>query len=292
LAASSNNQSMPNPALPNNLLAPFWTDLDLSVSGNWYRATVSDGTNQYHVFEWENAPLWAGVGVDASFTFQIWIQVGTDNIWYAYGDMIDDGWTIATVGAENETGTLGATYYYNGSGSFPSDENELFVHTSPAIFTFEVKATGPVLSTIVNEVEVDDGDTILTAWAATRIIEPIVYGVRLEPDSDAGSARPGETVVYELQVINEGEVPDTFTLSYSGNQWNVALSAMTTGELQPGESFDLTVMVTAPADAADGAMDVVTVTATSTSNPDVSDDAVLTTTVEWYRIFMPLVPKS
>lgn len=116
LATSANNLNLPNPAVPNNLLAPWWTDLNLEAGGNWYLAVLNAGSNQFIVFEWANVPRYGDSS--STFSFQIWIQVGTDNIWYAYGPYSGDT-TDATVGAENSDGTVGDTLYYEGTGTLP-----------------------------------------------------------------------------------------------------------------------------------------------------------------------------
>ena len=46
-----------NPAAPNNVLAPFWTDLDLtSARGGASRvATLTDGVSTWLVVDWDKA---------------------------------------------------------------------------------------------------------------------------------------------------------------------------------------------------------------------------------------------
>mgnify|MGYP005846672741 CR=1 FL=1 len=130
LAASATNTALPNAALPNNLLAAWWTDLDLTNSGNWYGAILTDGYFYYYVFEWENVPRWGDPSSTA--TFQIWIVEGTDYIWYSYG-----GWTgdtsDGTIGAEDADGLFGDTYYYGegGIGSLPLPLHDLDVIAVP-----------------------------------------------------------------------------------------------------------------------------------------------------------------
>jgi hypothetical protein len=51
------------------------------------------------------------------------------------------------------------------------------------------------------------------------------------------------------------------------------------------------VHVNIPANAADGATNAATVTAVSGGDPTKSASSTLTTTVQWYRIFMPLIMK-
>ena len=68
VAASGANTPLPNPALPNNLLAPWWTDLDLSAGGHWYAGRLADGDRVYDVFEWRDVPRYKDK--DSTATFQ------------------------------------------------------------------------------------------------------------------------------------------------------------------------------------------------------------------------------
>ena len=47
------NQNLPNPARPNNVLAPFWTDLNPSAGGAVRIGTLTDGTNTWLIVDWE-----------------------------------------------------------------------------------------------------------------------------------------------------------------------------------------------------------------------------------------------
>jgi hypothetical protein len=109
------NTALPDPTAPNNMIAPFWTDLDMSEGGGgeWYAGILTDGTYDYLILEWEAAEIW---GDPTSLrTFQIWFVLDTDFIWFAYGDFIGTD-PFGTIGFENETGTAGVTYHYNGAG--------------------------------------------------------------------------------------------------------------------------------------------------------------------------------
>ncbi|WP_320238641.1 hypothetical protein, partial [Vibrio parahaemolyticus] len=119
LGTSSGNVTTPSPAVmpdsnePNNVLAPFWTDLDLlgtdagdEGTGNLYAANLNGPNGSLLVIEWENAQLW-GIP-DTSFNFQIWYDFAFDSIHFVYGEM--DSPQYATVaGFENNTGTAGFT---------------------------------------------------------------------------------------------------------------------------------------------------------------------------------------
>jgi uncharacterized repeat protein (TIGR01451 family) len=121
VAASASNRFMPDPAIPNNLLAAWWTDLDLSTSGNWYLGALTDGVNVFDIFEWENVPRFGDPTSTASF--QIWLVRGTNLAWFTYGGFtgsVADG----TIGVENADGTFGYTYYYGegGVGAIPTGD--------------------------------------------------------------------------------------------------------------------------------------------------------------------------
>ena len=128
VASSFQNQNLPDPALPNNVLSPWWTDLNLGAGGNWYLGALSDGVRVWNIFEWENIPRFGDNS--STFTFQIWLQRGTDKIWFIYdassGDTLD-----GTTGAENEDGTAGDTTYFDGAGTLPWGGSDLKVNSVP-----------------------------------------------------------------------------------------------------------------------------------------------------------------
>ncbi len=68
-------QDMPNPARPNGVLAPYWTDLDLGDAGDVHIAVADDGANYtFFVIQWTEAPIWGSCTTTCeSRTFQIWL---------------------------------------------------------------------------------------------------------------------------------------------------------------------------------------------------------------------------
>jgi uncharacterized repeat protein (TIGR01451 family) len=121
VAASASNRLMPDATPPNNLLAAWWTDLDLTLAGEWYLGALSDGVYVYDIFEWANVPRFGDPASTASF--QIWLRQGTNLAWFTYGGFTGDT-SDATIGAENADGTLGDTYYYGegGVGMLPAGD--------------------------------------------------------------------------------------------------------------------------------------------------------------------------
>ena len=159
LATSASNLDMPDATPPNNLLAPFWTDLNLTSTGNWYLAVLSDGVNDYLIAEWENVPLFSDP--TASHSFQVWIQAGSSNIWFVYGGINNAGGIPLTVGIEDAAGAVGASYFFNGAGTSPAVGTDLQVQElvgGTATLTFQ----GTVRrcsrgEALVNVVTVTDG---------------------------------------------------------------------------------------------------------------------------------------
>ncbi|WP_460850063.1 S8 family serine peptidase, partial [Phytohabitans suffuscus] len=98
---------IPDPARPNNVLAPFWTDLD-GTNDQGIRATVlTDGVSDWLVLEWQ-VDVW---GTNSNRHFQIWIGLnGEEDIVFAYDPTAlpaaPTGQDLI-VGAENVNGSGG-----------------------------------------------------------------------------------------------------------------------------------------------------------------------------------------
>jgi hypothetical protein len=123
------NQVLPDPARPNNVLAPFWTDLNPGTGGALRAAYLGDGVNTWLVLEWEAVPTWSGDEVDS---FQIWIGVnGVEDISFTYGDVGDGDSGYLTVGAENVYGNSGENWYVDGIGTPVSAGSEVRVVSIP-----------------------------------------------------------------------------------------------------------------------------------------------------------------
>ncbi len=102
-------QSLPDPARPNDLVAPFWTDLNPAFGGTMSIGSLTDGVNTWIVSEWSNVSFF-----DQSNTvsFQIWVQVGgNESVTFAYGPdapSVGDSGSSLEIGAENRDGTSAA----------------------------------------------------------------------------------------------------------------------------------------------------------------------------------------
>ncbi|MEU4197463.1 S8 family serine peptidase [Kribbella sp. NPDC026611] len=158
-------QSLPNPARPNNVLAPFWTDLDGTGAEGVRVGSLTDGVNAWIVIEWHVNVY----GTTSQRTFQQWIGTnGAEDISYTY----DPGNLPAappagyglTVGAENFDGSAGSQI----SGT-PTED--LVVKSTPG-------APGGSLTYSMNIKGVQKGVGTVTTGTST----PLVKGVTIEVD--------------------------------------------------------------------------------------------------------------
>lgn len=104
----------------------------------------------------------------------------------------------------------------------------------------------------------------------------VAEGVFLLPPSQGGAGALGQAVTRQLLVVNALPAPQSFTLALGPTAWPAALSTATAGPLEPGQTATFDIVVTIPPDAAWYARNTVQVTATSTSDPNLSASANVT----------------
>ncbi len=123
------NQTFPDPARPNNVLAPFWTDLNPGAGGAMRAAILSDGTNSWVVLDWENVPNFSGGALNS---FQAWIGLnGVEDISFTYGTVSSGNNNLLTIGAENRFGNQGSNWFVNGEGNPVTMGSEVRIVTTP-----------------------------------------------------------------------------------------------------------------------------------------------------------------
>lgn len=124
------NQVLPNEQRPNNVLAPFWTDLNPASGGHLRVGTLTDGVSTWLVLDWDAVREYS---TTTTASFQIWIGLnGTEDITYTYGTLQGNGdGGFLTVGAENRFGNRGANHYVDGEGTQPAAGTELRVTSVP-----------------------------------------------------------------------------------------------------------------------------------------------------------------
>jgi hypothetical protein len=138
-------QTLPDPARPNGVLAPFWTDLDGSGGAPGIAAaTASEGTNDWLVVEWRVNFF----GTTSTQVFQAWIGLnGTEDITFAYDPanlpVAPPAGYGLTVGAENTEGTRGDQTAPTNPGTPPTEDQR--VSSTPGVpggalnYSFQVK---------------------------------------------------------------------------------------------------------------------------------------------------------
>ncbi|GAA0724247.1 S8 family serine peptidase [Dactylosporangium roseum] len=98
---------IPDPAKPNNVLAPFWTDLDGTGTAGLFVGVLTDGVSDWIVVEWRVRDF----GTTTNRSFQVWLGAGgAQDIVFAYDlasvSTLPNGQNLV-VGAENLNGTGG-----------------------------------------------------------------------------------------------------------------------------------------------------------------------------------------
>jgi len=121
-------QTFPDPARPNNVVAPFWTDLNPSFGGNMYIGLLGDGTDNWIVCDWEAV---RNYDTSDTHTFEVWIRLpggtggsgaGSEQTTIAYGPNgagdPDNPPGSKYWGAENRDGSSGISLdSYPGNGT-------------------------------------------------------------------------------------------------------------------------------------------------------------------------------
>jgi len=114
-ASHWSNQSIPNPASPNNFIAPFWDDLCVNYggynTGRVYYLRGGSAPNRYFVVEWYEI---SRLGNNDLLTFEV-ILYENGNIMTQYLNLPGYLGSV-TVGIEDDAGVTGLQYLYNAQG--------------------------------------------------------------------------------------------------------------------------------------------------------------------------------
>jgi uncharacterized repeat protein (TIGR01451 family) len=171
-----------------NLIAPFWDDLD-DENGNVYYKVVGSAPDRHMVIEWHQRPHYNGTG---AATFELILDEGTNNVKFQYQDVefgnvsVDDG-ASATVGLRRDAASF-LQYSYNAPvlssglaicfqypGSPPCDVlDAAWLSVDPVSGTVAPGSSLPLAVTF-------DGD---------RVEQPGRYATRLRFYSNAADAQP------------------------------------------------------------------------------------------------------
>jgi len=125
------NQSIPNGALPNALICPYWDDLDPSRSGRISYGSAGIAPNRKFIITWDRVPFST---VNIPLTFQVILEETTQRIVFQYQDIQPNsptgGGSGATIGLENHGGFLSAKYLFNGNRNLRNEQTIAFTPLS------------------------------------------------------------------------------------------------------------------------------------------------------------------
>jgi uncharacterized repeat protein (TIGR01451 family) len=147
-------------------------------------------------------------------------------------------------------------------------------------------------ATIVATSQGDSSKSATSVLTTTAQAGTITRGVEVAPATAMGNGDPGDTVTYTLRITNTGTAADVIGLSYTGpSTWTVSFSANPVS-LAAGAGIDVEVYVSIPSSAPAGSSSVITITAASQADPTKTDTSILTTTVSWRFIYLPIVLRN
>ncbi|HVM67480.1 MAG TPA: hypothetical protein VMU14_21590, partial [Acidimicrobiales bacterium] len=161
-------QTFPNPARPNNVVAPFWTDLNPPAGGAVRIATLTDGASTWLVVDYDAVKNFSNA---TTHTGEIWVRLATgspgtgpssEQLTVSYGTAnaaSGDPGSSMNWGAENRDGTSGVNI-----ASAPADNSE-----------YRVTLTGPTAGgsvTITYDVSSKNVGTYRTRAAMTSDLTP------------------------------------------------------------------------------------------------------------------------
>lgn len=131
------NRPLPDGAPPDAMLAPLWTDLDLSAGesghGEWYADVITGGIfEDYHAYVIQWQEVQAFQQPDSRYSFEVVLILETGDAFFVY-QRLDPPLQALTVGAESPDGLHGATWYYNGNptGHHPQPAQTLRLRIAP-----------------------------------------------------------------------------------------------------------------------------------------------------------------
>jgi len=156
---------------------------------------------------------------------------------------------------------------------------------------------GSYTPTAIEEYHLRADGTVISGEPFSRI-DPVtirVQSISVEASADA-FVHPGETVPHTFTLENLGAAEDTFDLSASDDQGWADLSGVPSQiTIGAGGSASLSVPVSVPLGAAEGATDEVVLLVVSQSNPLVNDGGVIRTTATVpipYRVVLSGPPSA
>ncbi|MFA4984948.1 MAG: MXAN_6640 family putative metalloprotease [Candidatus Brocadiia bacterium] len=213
--SSPENLLLPTVSLPSDLVAAFWTDFDLNVSGNVYaRAFETEGVRTHFIVQFDGLFRKDGTG---PFSMQIVFQSGGDIILRYNSDfrLASRG----TIGLQNASGSDGLSVSFDAPAGFPTAGTSLRVTTRgqlPVLTTMprasyvSVAAEGYAQATI-SLVNIGSGEMVWTLESDSPFATPAVL---------SGSGNSEIPVTFSAIGLAAGQYPVRVTgIAGNGVEW-------------------------------------------------------------------------
>lgn len=193
-SGSISNLPIPDSREPNNILAPFWDDLNPNFGGTVYY--YADTANNRFIVQWDAVVHFPDGPPE---TFQAIVNAD-GSIVYQYHTMADD--SSCTIGIENGSGTDGLEVVYNSAG-YVHDGLAIRFSVDPGLAWLSVYPSGGTLAPQANT-------SLDVTMDATNLLEGVYYADVIIASNDPDS--PAVTVPVTLTVTSGtgvgGEVAD------------------------------------------------------------------------------------
>ena len=240
---------LPNRYTPNNIIAPFWDDLNPAAGGAVYYKRFGSAPNRYFVIEWHGVYHY---NTSDPQTFEA-ILYENGNIKFQYKDMngtYGDG-RRATIGIENDHGDIGLTY---------SSYYDIITNHLAILFTFPTAHhPNPWLRRVPSPAVREPGAMV------SHRLQVVNMGL-----TGADTYNISITSSWPLALYDENGVP----LRDTNND-----GAIDTGPLAQGEALDIVAKVKIPTNATAGVGDSAPLVVSSSQNAAKQRTTTLNTTV-------------
>lgn len=224
---TTSNSDLPNPALPNGVLCPYWDNLNPGAGGSITMGTVGAAPNRQVVVSWVGVPR--NSTANTPLTFQAILEETSNRIVFQYLEVqpftTRGGARGATVGVEAESGLIGAKHIYDGNPvSLNNEQAIVFIPGGPggllvtpsSGLNFSAAPGGPLqpgfdLYTLQN----NSGSSPLH-WTATKT------QTWFNLSEESGTLAPGDQITLmvslteEAQTLPPGTYLDTIKFTSSG----------------------------------------------------------------------------
>ncbi|MCB0086968.1 MAG: DUF11 domain-containing protein, partial [Caldilineaceae bacterium] len=255
------NTGLPDPALPNNLAAALWRDLDVVYDELENRGVSIAGAASLMLVEYDGVEPAPAGSTNERYTFEILVDrfvndtPGFYEVVFAYQGT-DGAVTPATIGVENADGTRGVQYAYNDAVlqdglmiCFDWQAPEFDI-TYQAVVDADLAVPAVLTNTVQHTIDVSGfgvGEAQLALEAPDVILDVSMTG--------PATVRPGEPISYTFTVTNSStgtapgvvvttDLPAATTL-LRGGIVNDGIVTVTVGDL-PGNSSQRVQMAVMP----------------------------------------------